>query len=78
MPYATIENMYTSLTTEKQREVYDFLCFLVAQTNGTQSAQPSPIESYSEGFFDLFGSCTDETFVEPQDFVATINEDELF
>lgn len=30
MPYTVIQNMYDSLTVEKQKEVYDFICFLVS------------------------------------------------
>ena len=28
MPFSTLENIYTSLTLEKQKEAYDFICYL--------------------------------------------------
>ena len=57
MPYAMIENMYNSLTIEKQRDVYDYLCFLVSR-NSKKEAVP-PERAYHKGFFDLFGSNAD-------------------
>ena len=53
-PYSAIEKMYTALTLDKQREVFDFLCFLTAQ-NAAPKQKTTPKESYSAGFFDLFG-----------------------
>ena len=76
-PYSAIEKMYTALTLDKQREVFDFLCFLTAQ-NAAPKQKTTPKESYSAGFFDLFGACSDETFVAPPDEAALLNEDELF
>ncbi len=34
--------------------------------------------SYHEGFFNLFGCCDDDSFVEPEDMVAVDCEDDLF
>ncbi|MBP5176513.1 MAG: hypothetical protein ILP07_11475 [Treponema sp.] len=75
--FENMANMYASLNAEKQREVYDFLSFLVSQTADAKKPA-SPVDSYSKGFFDLFGSCTDDSFVEPNDCVAELREDELF
>ena len=76
-PYSSIERMYSVLNVEKKKEVYDFLCFLVSQS--TEITKPlSPKDSYSQGFFELFGSCTDNSFVEPEDHIAELSEDELF
>ena len=38
MPYAVIQNMYDSLTAEKQKEVYDFICFLVSTSKDTEES----------------------------------------
>lgn len=78
MPFAAIENIYAGLTEEKQKEAYDFICFLASRKPVSTDRASSPKDSYSPGFFALFGSCRDESFVEPQDFAATVNEDELF
>ncbi len=71
-PYTAFEkvaSMYASLNAEKQKEVYDFLSFLVSQ-NAKVKKNISPVDSYSKGFFDLFGTCKDDSFVEPNDCVA--------
>ena len=78
MPFDVLEDIYAGLTEEKQKEAYDFICFLASRSSFAGTRPVSPKDSYSPGFFSLFGSCKDETFVEPQDFAATINEDELF
>ena len=75
--FENMANMYASLNAEKQKEVYDFICFLVSQ-NAEVKKNVSPVDSYSKGFFDLFGSCTDDLFEEPKDCVAELREDELF
>ena len=75
--FENMANMYASLNAEKQKEVYDFICFLVSQ-NAEVKKNASPVDSYSKGFFDLFGSCTDDSFEEPKDCVAELREDELF
>lgn len=64
MPYSLIENMYKSLTAEKQSEIYDYLCFLVSKKDNLKQNAKS---SYSNDFFSLFGSVKDSTFVEPED-----------
>lgn len=75
MPYAVIENMYSSLTIEKQKEVYDYLCFLVSTDKKNEVV--SPESSYHKGFFDLFGINSDFP-EEPVDMPPALNEDELF
>ena len=50
MPYAAIEDIYETLSSEKQREVYDFIRFLAAQA-GRKVSPSTPIESYSDDFF---------------------------
>ena len=78
--YSSFENMasmYASLNAEKQKEAYDFISFSVSQMP-TKKKASSPKDSYSKGFFDLFGSCTDDSFEEPKDCVAELREDELF
>jgi len=49
MPYAAIEDIYETLSSEKQREVYDFIRFLAAQA-GRKVSPSTPIESYSDDF----------------------------
>ena len=77
MPYTVIEKMYSSLSLEKQKEVYDFIRFLLF-IDKSKNVVNDIRSSYSEGFFDLFGSCDDDSFVEPKDMVAVDCEDELF
>lgn len=48
MPYSVIENMYKSLTAEKQSEIYDYLCFLVSKKDNLKQNAKS---SYSNDFF---------------------------
>ena len=69
MPYAAIEDIYETLSSEKQREVYDFIRFLAAQA-GRKVSPSTPIESYSDVFSALFGSISDSTFIEPTDTVC--------
>lgn len=77
MPYSIIENMYKSLTAEKQSEIYDYLCFLVSKKDNLKQSENA--KSLYEGeFFSLFGSVKDSTFVEPEDAPAFDKEDELF
>ena len=77
LSFENVATMYSALNEEKQKEVYDFLSFLFSQN--IQTKKPlSPKDSYSAVFFDLFGSCTDESFVEPKDCVDELREDELF
>ena len=33
MPFAAIESMYARLNAERQKEVYDFICFLLARSS---------------------------------------------
>jgi hypothetical protein len=77
MPYAAIEDIYETLSSEKQREVYDFISFLAAQASRKVSPS-SPIESYSDDFSALFGSISDSTFVEPTDTACNDVAGELF
>jgi DnaJ-class molecular chaperone len=69
MPYADIEDIYETLSSEKQREVYDFIRFLAEQA-GRKVSSSTPIESYSDDFSALFGSISDSTFIEPTDTVC--------
>ena len=77
LPYAAIEDIYETLSSEKQREVYDFIRFLAAQASRKVSPS-SPIESYSDDFSALFGSISDSTFVEPTDTACNDVAGELF
>ena len=77
MPYAVIEKMYSSLSLERQKEVYDFISFLMFFEKQKEAVNDSR-NSYHKGFFDLFGCCDDDSFVEPEDMVAVDCEDELF
>ena len=77
MPFYKVKNMFDTLTPEKQKEAYDFICFLI-HTQDENLEFASSREAYSEGFFELFGRCKDETFVEPDDFPPSELEDELF
>lgn len=75
MPYAVIENMYSSLSLEKQKEVYDYLCFLISQNSKSRAS--SPEQSYHKGFFNLFGSNNDFAN-EAVDLKPELDEEELF
>lgn len=75
MPYALVEDMYNSLTLEKQKEVYDFLCFLLSSNKKAHAS--SPKESYHKGFFELFGSNPDFPST-PEDMPPVLNAEELF
>ena len=77
MPYAAIEDIYETLSYEKQREVYDFIRFLAEQA-GRKVSPSTPIESYSDDFSALFGSLDDPTFVEPADIACNDEAGELF
>ena len=77
MPYAAIEDIYETLSSEKQREVYDFIRFLAAQA-GRKVSPSTPIESYSDDFSALFGSINDSMFIEPTDTVCNDEAGELF
>lgn len=75
MPYSVIENMYKSLTVEKQEELYDYLCFLISKKDNLRE---NGSKENKQEFFSLFGSVTDPTFVEPEDAPILDKEDELF
>ena len=75
MPYAVIEDMYSTLTLEKQKEVYDFLCYLVSDR--AEKTKKSPKSSYHNGFFELFGSNTDFP-EETEDNPPVLDAEELF
>ena len=77
MPFSVIEDMYESLTLEKQQELYDYLCFLVSK-NGNLKQEYTSKNTYSKEFFTLFGKLQDSSFVEPEDNVELENGDELF
>ena len=46
MPYALIQNMYDSLSAEKQKEVYDFICFLASASSGSTDESLEDREDY--------------------------------
>ena len=77
MPYAAIEDIYETLSSEKQREVYDFILFL-ANRSKRNIPQNTPAESYSDDFFSLFGCINDPSFNEPSDMPCTDTIGELF
>lgn len=77
MPYKVIEDLYGALTVREQKEVYDFLCFLVSRRNNPLHS-PAQVGQYSKGFFSIFGSLDDPSFEEPQDEELYEREDELF
>lgn len=75
MPYSTIENMYKSLTLEKQEELYDYLCFLVSKKSNLKENNS---EESQKNFFSLFGSINDPTFKDSEDLPIFDKEDEQF
>ena len=77
MPYAAIEDIYETLSPEKQREVYDFILFL-ANMPKRNSHRNTPTDSYSDVFFSLFGSADDSSFNEPTDMTCNDTAGELF
>ena len=77
MPFSVIEDMYESLTLEKQQELYDYLCFLVSKSDNLKQEYTSK-NTYSKEFFTLFGKLQDSSFVEPEDNLELENGDELF
>ena len=77
MPFSVIEDMYESLTLEKQQELYDYLCFLVSKSGNLKQEHTSK-DTYSKEFFTLFGKLKDSSFVEPEDNVELESGDELF
>lgn len=65
MPYAMIEKMYSSLTSDKQEEVYDFICYLFSKQEETQQAS-MPEKTYSQSL-DEFRAAYKELLNDPDE-----------
>ena len=79
MPYEMIAKEVRTLTYEEQLNLMAIL--VEAMKAAKNKSQPIHSEnkknyrdSYPEGYFDLFGSIDDPTFVEPEDISADLDE----
>ena len=79
MSYQAILNETKNLSYEEQLSLISYLANLLKSKNEEKQAETKVNYKnlYPEGYFDLFGSIADETFVEPEDIVPQLNEDEI-
>lgn len=57
MPYAILENAYSTLTEIEQKEVVDFVMYLISKRQKKEETPQSPDFSFVDN---MFGSLSDE------------------
>lgn len=67
MPYAVLEKKIKALPESCFEEIAAYLDFLKFKVQTNKSSTIDPKDTYSEGFFDLFGSDPDFDLEEPKE-----------
>lgn len=58
MPYTMIEKMYTSLSVERQREAYDYICYLFTKDDNRHNISQTK-KTYSQSLAEFRSKYTD-------------------
>lgn len=75
MPYAVLERKIKALPESYFEEISAYLDFLQFKENSNKNQKIDPKDTYSEGFFDLFGSDPDFDLEEPQELPIEIRKE---
>lgn len=67
MPYAVLEKKIKALPESYFEEISAYLDFLQFKEQSEKAKKIDPKDTYSEGFFDLFGSDPDFDLEEPKE-----------
>lgn len=82
MSYDTFANAIPTMTYEEQVDLLSALIDAVKKGIHRKPAEKSEPEDYSssyqEGYFDLFGSCDDDSFVEPDELSWELESEKEF
>lgn len=82
MSYDAIANAIPTMTYEEQVNLLSALIDAVKKGIHSNAEKKSETkdhrDSYPEGYFDLFGSCDDDSFVEPEELAWELEDKKEF